>query len=182
MSDDQGKPHEEEEAGSGDREPLSIACERVGRFLYDFSLLEQGLDDAIIKLFELKTNPGAILTANIDFSRKVSLVQSIAVLQGEGRPEEWAKDVNRLFKEIRGINDPHRQTLAHSHFEATVDGGVQFKRARARESLKREDPLWPPQKFKEHSQKLQSLTAELYHLVLQLRPDWASTYHIIGLT
>src|SRR6202011_1145260 len=118
-------------------DPLSEACQRVGRFLYHFARVEQRIDAAIAKLFDLKDDPADIITANIAFDRKINLIQSMVDLQSKERLPEWRTDATATINAVKGLNNPHRQIVAHSQFEPAADESVRFKRTIAKDTLKR---------------------------------------------
>jgi hypothetical protein len=151
-------------------EPLTRACELVGRFFYHFGRVDLQLDEAITKLFKLDPAYAPIITSNIDFVRKVNIVEAAVALQANsGKP--ISVDVEKIFGTIRGMNNPPRQVVAHSPFEETK-AGVQFKRTVAKGGeLKAEDPLWTETKFEEHFKTLQRLEGELTQIIGELEPD-----------
>ena len=67
---------------------LSLACERVGRFLYHFSRVEMQLDAAITTICKLDPRYAPIITGNIDFARKVTIVQRAVGLHNESRSKK----------------------------------------------------------------------------------------------
>ena len=54
---------------SAERNPLDQACSLVGRFFYHFALVEQKVDQAVIKLSDLDEKVAPII-ASLDFGRK----------------------------------------------------------------------------------------------------------------
>ncbi len=94
---------------------LSRACELVGRFLYHFSRVEMQLNEAIIKLFKLDPEAGAIITANIEFFKKLYIVQC-AVSYQESKSTSPIANVEKIFNRIASENQA-RQIVAHSAFE-----------------------------------------------------------------
>jgi hypothetical protein len=70
-------------------DPLGAACELVGRFLYHSAGVERRIDAAIAKLFELSEAAADILTANIDFNRKLNLIETIVDDQASDKPRKW---------------------------------------------------------------------------------------------
>jgi hypothetical protein len=126
------------------------------------------LDAAITKLFKLDPAYAPIITANIDFVRKLNIAETAARLSGKS----ISIDAGKTFDTIRGLNNPPRQVVAHSPFDEAEDGdGVQFKRTIAKGELKTEDPLWTERQFEEHFNTLQRLEGELQQLVTELEPE-----------
>ena len=106
-------------------DPLSVACELVGRFQYHFSKIEKALDAGITKVFSLNDGASTVLVANIDFKKKADVVKAMAALQFK---DDGSLD--KLLSEILGINSPHRQTVIHSTFEPHDAGAVKFVRVK----------------------------------------------------
>jgi hypothetical protein len=161
-----------------ERDPLAIACELVGRFLFHFSHVEGGIDAAIAKLFDLKEDAADIITANMDMNRKLNIVQSMVDLQS--KPPEWRSWATDLLNQIRGLNSPSRQIVAHSTFEPFENGSVRFKRTTAKETLKRDAPVWSTKKFNDDFLKLEECATKLTQLVFDLSPYRGGTYFILG--
>jgi hypothetical protein len=115
-------------------DPMTRSCELVGRFAYYFSRLEEQLNSSIIRLFKLEGEIADIITANIDFARKLNIVQSALNEQNASRERERVrKEIKKTFADISTVN-MDRQIVAHSAFEPHKTGGVQFKRTVARAS------------------------------------------------
>jgi hypothetical protein len=155
-----------------ERDPLAIACELVGRFLFHFAQVERGLDEAIVKLFELKNQAAAdIITAEMPFNRKIQIIKSMVHEQSSNKPPEWEKQATKLLHRVNGLNDPLRQTIAHSLFEPSNEkGSVVFKRTTTRGKLKQTLITWDKKQFKDHFKNMDECTAELAKLAVDLRP------------
>jgi hypothetical protein len=145
-----------------DPDPLSVACERVGRWLWHFAHIERTLGEGIIRFYRLQGVAGEILAANLDFSRKVNIVQTMAV-KNEGDP---VKTVDALCSEIRAIND-ERQIVAHTLFEPATNGSVRFRRATAKRRVKMDlaEWTWTPARFASDYIKMSRINTELQALV-----------------
>jgi hypothetical protein len=149
---------------------VSSACEMVGRFLYHFSRIELGLDEAIAKLFKLEPGAAEILTANVDFSRKVNLLVTMVELQAPDMAKGWNDQAQKLLSAIRGLNDPHRQTIAHSRFEPEGSDAVRFIRVVAKGKLSRKELVWTRSDFLRRYEEMQRISDELSQLTVELRP------------
>jgi hypothetical protein len=160
-------------------DPIARACELVGRFAYHFSRLEEQLNSAIIRLFKLDETTADIITANIDFARKLNIVQS-AVNEQNARADQATlkKLIEDTFAGIFAVN-MERQIVAHSAFEPHTMGGVQFKRTVARGHLNRMDPHWSEDKFKSEFDKMQRLERNLEDILRQIKP-FVPTFHLLG--
>jgi hypothetical protein len=142
----------------------------VGRFNYYFGRLEERLNAAITKLFKLDEVSADILTANIDFAKKVNIVRSAAAAQNASRAEKWlTKEINEAFSGVLGKN-MDRQIVAHSTFEAHSSGGVAFERLVAREKLVRNQIVWTEQQFEQHFERMQSLERKLESVLRHIEP------------
>jgi hypothetical protein len=171
MSDNQSAPI---------NDPLGAACELVGRFLYHFAGVERRIDAAIAKLFELTEEATDILTANIDFNRKLNLIETIVDEQASEKPKKWRADATDLLNAIRRINNPPRQIVAHSSFEPAENGSVRFKRTEAKGKLKRVEPVWTKEMFEKYFADMKNYAVELDQLVAELKPVRISTYFVLG--
>src|ERR1700730_17465819 len=136
---------------------VARTCELVGRFAYLFAQLEEQLNFAITKLFKLEAPTAEIITANIDFARKLNIVQS-ALNEQSAAPEPAAlrETIKTLFGNLFAVND-ERQVVAHSTFEPHPQGGVKFKRTIARGRLNRVDPHWTEAKFQKEFDRMKAL-------------------------
>jgi len=151
-------------------DPLIRACELVGRFNYHFGHLEETLNASIAKLFKLDGVSADILTANIDFSRKVSIVHSAVTAQNASPGEGWlTKEIKESFNEVMAINDS-RLIVAHSPFEPRRDGGVAFYRIVARGQLKRHEIVWTVEQFEQLYERMQRLERELGNVLRHIEP------------
>ncbi len=149
-------------------DPLSTACELVGRFLYHFAAVEQRIDAA------------DILTANIDFSRKINLIETMVHLQASDKAPEWQKSATSLLNAIKGKNDPCRQIVAHSSFEPAENNSVRFKRTIARGKLQRNEPVWTKMMFDNHFADMDKYAIQLDGLIAELQPFRGPTYFVFG--
>ena len=148
-------------------EPLTRACELVGRFLYHFSRVEQQLDAAITKLFRLDPQYAPIVTANFDFYKKLQVVRCAVDLQT--KPGKQIRNAKTTLGGIDAINND-RQVVAHSPFEDAEGNGVRFNRTVAKGELKIEALVWREKDFEARFTKLQRLEAKLKQIVGELEP------------
>ncbi len=58
---------------------LSKACAKVGRFLYEFALVEREIDEGIVKILDLKGGAADVLAGSVDFFRKANLLRTVAL-------------------------------------------------------------------------------------------------------
>jgi 3-methyladenine DNA glycosylase/8-oxoguanine DNA glycosylase len=148
-------------------DPLARACELVGRFVYYFSRVEQQLDAAITKLFKLDPAYAPIVTANLDFYKKLQVVQCAVDLQTKAGMQ--ITNAKRTLNRVAEVNND-RQVVAHSPFDAGDPDGVQFKRTVAKGQLKIEACHWTEKEFEQRFKKLKRLEANLEQIIKKLEP------------
>jgi hypothetical protein len=151
--------------GSVAEDDLSLACQRVGLFLYKFALLEQEINNRIIDILELKGDAAGVVAHSLDFFKKLNILRIVAI---ERTPEAERHSVEQIFNAIAGQNE-NRKLMAHCRFEPSeTTGSVQFRRTTTHAKVKVEDPLWSPKKFTEEFEKMDVLLAKLNGLKPQL--------------
>lgn len=143
---------------------LRLACELVGRFQYHFSKIEHALDVGIAKFLDLNEGAALIVCANMDTKKKIDTIQSIVRLQFEDKD----KSIEKLLNKIAGINNPDRQTVIHSSFEANGADGVKFKRVLARGELDTKPITWTLKDFDVHFSKMEKAASDLEKLVAKI--------------
>jgi hypothetical protein len=149
---------------------IARSCELVGRFLYHFSKLEDCINNAIAKLLQLDSNSSEIVTANVEISRRLNIVQTAITSQNARPNEDWLrKEIDETFSTMRRLND-ERNVIAHSSFEPHPTDGVQFKRAIAKGELKRADPHWSEEKFESLFSEMERLSNNLGKVLRHIKP------------
>jgi hypothetical protein len=134
------------------------ACAQVGRFLYHFANLENQIDEAPAKLFELKDNTAKMITGSVDFLKRFNLVRTAMRHQIEDKKER--ERVDEILKKVIEHNNA-RLVVAHSRFEPT-ENGVKFTRVVATGgTVKIPDETWPEQKFETQYAAMQELANQL---------------------
>lgn len=126
------------------------------------------MDEAITKLFRLDEQIAPIVTVNIDFNRKLNIVDCAVAYQNDNTSNRIETTVD--FGKIRAEND-QRQVIAHSAFEPEGPEAVQFKRSTARDKLAKSDPRWTKQMFEQHYETLQKLEGDLKKMISEIIPD-----------
>jgi hypothetical protein len=150
--------------------PPARACELVGRFLYHFSRIETELNAAVAKLFKLDEASADILTANIDFARKLNIVRSAVHEQNASPHEKWlTNEIKETFVGVLAMNT-ERQIVAHSSFRSHPDGGVVFTRTMAREKLARSEVVWDEDKFAKFFKRMKELERGLDKVLRHIEP------------
>lgn len=147
---------------------LSHACQQVGRFLYNFALLEEEMNLVIGQVLDTEEDLTDILAANLDFFRKIKIIRSAVASQPNWANKKKDK-ANKIAAKIISHNND-RRIVAHSAFSAGTKGKVVFRRAVADEKLKRENPTWDGAMFRAKFAGLQTTTTELAVLRKSLMP------------
>jgi hypothetical protein len=146
---------------------LERACAQVGRFLYHFANLENQIDRAFAKLFDLSDNSANMITGSVDFYKRFNFVLT-AVLD-QTKDKKGQEQAERILNKVKQHNDD-RQVIAHSRFEPAGDG-VKFTRVVAREgSVKIPTPTWSKKEFEDRYAAMQKLEKQLERLVGKLKP------------
>ena len=164
-----GEAHEEPLAIDAEpHDPLAEACELVGRFMYHFGQIEDALDEGIRKLFGLQADPAKVITASMDFSRKMGIVQSALLMQAVDDDDKIIAKIRAPFKAAFQVN-MDRQIVAHSPFSPFSDG-VSFDRSIAREGLNRQDPKWTRAMFEQKFKTMQNVRIKLRDVIREITP------------
>lgn len=149
-------------------EHVQRAFRLVGEYLHWFAILEAELDQGIAKLFEIADGSLDVLTANMDFARKVKVVRSAEVYKAEMPDAERKKLLKDTFSLIMKLNDG-RKIVAHCRFEASLEGVV-FRRAVAESRLRVEDVEWTQTTFERSYADIREATDNLRKLVAEMVP------------
>jgi hypothetical protein len=140
---------------------LSKACAKVGRFLHEFALVEQEINNGIVQILNLKGDAADVVANSIDFFRKANLLRTVAL---ETAPEEERGGIGKLFSAIAEQNND-RILMAHGMFEPAADEGVQFRYTAAKDGkVKKSDPLWTKQNFEDSYKRLHDIREKLTEL------------------
>ena len=151
-----------------DRDPLSIACELVGRFQYHFSKIEAALNQGIARVLDLNDITKDIVCANLDFIKKVAIVKTAITVQFV----DTDGSLSDILDRAAGINNPDRQFVIHSTFEPFGKDGVRFIRITTKEGqLHRQPQDWDFNKFRCLFTRMDSITEDIIkRLVPALTP------------
>jgi hypothetical protein len=146
---------------------LERACAQVGRFLYHFANLENQIDRAFAKLFDLSDNSANMIIGSVDLYKRFNFVLT-AVLD-QTKDKKGQERAEKILNKVR-LHNNDRQVTAHPRFEPAGDG-VKFTRVVAREgSVKIPDETWSKKKFEDKYAAMQNLEKELEQLVGKLKP------------
>jgi hypothetical protein len=156
------------EATSSD-EAFQTACQQVGEFLYHFSLLEREIDDGIGKLMGIGAGAVDIVTANIDFARKVNVLRSAEVFTADMPDKTRSKFLKDTFSAIMSLNEK-RKIVAHCMFSPGKQSAVVFRRAVASSRLQVEDVEWSDPQFRSVFAEADKATADMRRIIEELVP------------
>jgi hypothetical protein len=148
------------------RDPLTIACELVGRYQYHFARIDRALDAGLVKVLNLNEAAANVLIANIDFYKKTNIIKAVVQLQFVDKDGA----IESLLNRIRGVNSPDRQTVIHSTFEPQGTNAVKFRRLVAKDTLDVQEPVWTDKEFSQKYSQLENLAVELERLIESLEP------------
>lgn len=133
----------------------------MGRFLYEFALVEHEINEGIVQILGLKGDAADVVARSVDFFRKLNMLRTVAV---ELALESDKKKVGKVFSKIAEQNQD-RILMAHSPFEPAPDEAVQFRRTVSKDgNVKKQDPLWSKQDFENAYQHMSEVRAKLKEL------------------
>ena len=136
---------------------LDRACAQVGLFMYHFANLENQIDAAVAKLFELKDNTAQMINGSVDFFKRYNLVHTAVHYQVD---ENEYKRLKKILTKVTDHNKA-RQVVAHSRFEPVGDG-VKFTRVVARDgTVTIPDETWSKEKFDTQYKAMQKTITEV---------------------
>ena len=147
---------------------LQQACLLVGRFQYHFARIEQKIDQGVIKVLDLDDKAGPIVTASVDFAKKLNLLWAVAYKQATD--DKGREFVDRTCKDVFAVNTD-RQRVIHSSFEPAPTGGVEFKRTVASHGrVSVDDRVWGDKEFDDQYTKMNTLADDLDKLIDVIKP------------
>lgn len=150
-------------------DPLAAACELIGRFMYHFGQIEGALDEGIRKIFELQPDPAKIISATIDYSKKVGIVKSVLIIQASDPDRAELTKKGSVFSRAMNCNQS-RLIVAHSPF-VPHGNGVQFDRSTTgADGLNRIDPIWTLKDFKDKFEEMERVESGLKELITKIAP------------
>jgi hypothetical protein len=136
--------------------------------MYHFALVEQKIDQAVIKLLKLDMKCAPIVGL-LDFARKVEdLVRVNALLQAsKRRDKDFVNDVCGRAHTVNG----YRRIIAHASFKPVHGGGVLFSRvATAKGSVRPVSEPWTDTDFAGRYAEMTTLEADLDKLIELVKP------------
>ncbi|MFX6218492.1 hypothetical protein ABTF55_22085, partial [Acinetobacter baumannii] len=75
---------------------------KVGRYLYEFALLEREINASIVQILDLKSDAADVVSHSLDFFKKVNLLKIVA---NETAPKEDVNALQSLFNDIAKLNE-----------------------------------------------------------------------------
>lgn len=148
---------------------MARACERVGRFLYHFALLEQAIGGGVAKLLKLDPIQSKVVMANLDFTRKVNILFSAESEASSIPKSARKKELENTFSVIMRMNE-RRIILAHSPFTYVGSEGVRFDRVTARKRLLHKEEVWTDADFDSHYREMTETALTVDRLVAEMEP------------
>ena len=141
------------------------AFEYVGAYLFRFAKMEDELNSAIERVFNLSAPAAAILFSTLDLFKKLNVIQAAVLAhfsdaQGRQISEAKGSEFKNLFRDLMRIND-ERVIVAHAPFRPDKNEGVIFDRVSAKGSLKRESLRWDYASFDGRLTNIEELAARL---------------------
>jgi hypothetical protein len=107
----------------------------VGRFIGNWNLLEEELNDTITTLCKMERLHGAVVTANLNFQTKMHIIRTMVHFLGSKKPAPWIESANDTINKIQGINDNWRTLVAHNIALAVDMTTVRFLKVSAKRKL-----------------------------------------------
>lgn len=146
----------------------------IGRFLWHFSKIEDALDRGIQRMFELHEAPSRVIVANIDYSRKISILRSAIIEQSGSNKRKELKDlINPLKLAMEANND--RIIVAHCSFTPVLSG-IKFTRVVAKDGLSIVEIEWSFDQFSEKFARMDRIALELENMVQGISPLRSTSY------
>jgi len=125
-------------------EDFNHACFLVGRFMYEWALLESAINGGVGKLLGMDAVEETIATNNMQFRNKANILKTVIDLRGGG--DDWAKAAHKDIEKICDLS-LDRNIVAHTIFGPTEDGKVRFLVVKASDKLKFPETVWSPEDF-----------------------------------
>lgn len=137
--------------------------------MYHFALLEREMDEGIGKLLTLEVGVIDIVTANMDFSRKLKVLFSAEFAKAELPDAPRKKMLEDTWSAITSLNDD-RIMVAHYPFSPGKQSGVVFRKAVATKKLTVENIEWSDAKFKTKFAKATEARETLHQIIEEMVP------------
>ncbi|GEL44190.1 hypothetical protein MEX01_47810 [Methylorubrum extorquens] len=158
------------EAQAQGSEYIDEACLLVGKFLYNFSIMEKGVDAAIYKLFDLQPEYAPIISLNMDFARKVNILQNASVMRIFDQNETERQKFDKLTSQMFGINQPFRARIAHAPFEPDGKDAVIFAGTKTKNGKQVAGLRITRQTFNDLFGEMRQIVAEMRDVLAKIRP------------
>ena len=141
------------------------ACILVGRFMYNWALLENALNTGVGKLLGMGNIESAIATANMQARAKIHIIKTLVDLKGGGAT--WAKKAGKDMDAVSALS-AIRNTIAHVVFGPDESGGVRFLTVRAKGKLSFPDTILSEGDFRKYYGEARRLGDEVKAIVERL--------------
>jgi len=154
---------------NNEEEKFNEAFRLIGEFLYHFALLEREMDVGIGKVLSLDVKAADVVTASMDFSRKLKVLYSGENAAAAKPDRDREKQQEKLWGQIMGLNND-RVLVAHSGFEPHETSGVVFRYAKTDKTLKIEDIVWSAADFANRVERAKRYKYNLHQLIDEMKP------------
>ena len=138
----------------------------VGKFLFEWAVLEAHLRDAIAHSLDLDPLQSGIVNANIQFRDKIHILKT-AVFVSPAFSEEEKKSAIKTLDKISDFSS-HRNMIAHNGFIATPEGHVQFMVIVAKGAIKVPEIIWSIKDFQFRYDKINELSSALKEITRKI--------------
>ena len=149
-------------------EATDAACLLVGKFMWNWAVLENTINVAYRKLLQIKGLNGYIATANITLRDKVSAVRTV-VHHICGHDEEWWKAADKDLLAVSTMNSTHRNLVAHNLFVGHKSGGADFLIVKAKGKFAVPDVVWTPDMFEASFVEIDALRERVIAIIDHVR-------------
>jgi hypothetical protein len=156
---------------SAKRQKISLyrGYQLIGEFVFNWNLLEEGLNDAIGKGLQLHGTKRFVATANISFRDKLSMVKTLVELKRGDYGNEWADAASSVLNKI-GKLAGHRNLIVHTPFNVAEDGTVQFLKVEAKGRFGLPDIRWTEAMFRQRYREIQKLDMAVEEITQEIGP------------
>lgn len=148
-------------------EDFHKAYEAVGRFLWNWALVESQINQLITKGLKLDLTNSVVVTANVQLRDKLHICATIVALQ-IGRPEDWREDATDWLDKARRVS-LNRNTVAHNVFMPWQQG-VRFYHTSARGELNVEPIDWRYSDIDAKIRKMDRIQSAIEKIVKDISP------------
>lgn len=103
---------------------MMAAFNHVGRYLYEFSLMEEALNDCIGKALGIGKVQSDTIGVIVPLRKKIDMLND-AIYSQKKKDVVWRRRTSEIFKDLHRLSDI-RNTISHQKFVSTEEKGVKF--------------------------------------------------------